>query len=296
MKFIVLGDLHFTDYQSAEAIAGRDKFFDLLFQQVAAQGAELVFAVGDIVHYGYHEEIQGLYAAARRHGLELLSITGNHDTAALPKEELRPYFVGGQATGQELYHAFSQGQTRFVLLDTGREMLCDIDWSGYVSPAQQDWLAEEVAAFNNGQYGDHSLVVMGHHPFYNTTAESTVFRLNIDNSGEVRAVLGQVEPGRAIYFCGHNHINSIYGPDEMGWTHIQSGAPLVSFSFRVVTTGPAGFKVETVNFGLEDAQVKAALPALYAGLQHFADLSLEQAGGQPADREWQLNRATVSSL
>lgn len=291
MKFVVLGDLHFTDYPTEEEQAGRDRFFEKLFQQVAAQQADLVFAVGDIVHYGTHNEIQGLFAAAWQFGVELICITGNHDTASLNKAELRPYFVGGKTATPELYGAFSQDGVRFVLLDTGREMLCDIDWSGYVSPQQQSWLASEVGAFHDGASGDANLVVMGHHPFYGTTQSSTEDKLNIANSDEVRGVLGQMPSGQAIYVCGHNHVNSIFGPDETGWTYVQCGAPLVAFSFRVITADESGLHVDTVNFGLDDPELKAALPAIYAGLEHFSDMDVETAGGQQADREWRLETA-----
>ncbi len=288
MKFIVLGDLHYTDYQSEEEESGRDRFFEALFKQVAAQKADRVFAVGDIVHYGNHSEIQGLYAAAAWHGLELVAITGNHDTAALTKAELRPYFVGGKASGDELYHAFSQDGVRFVLLDTGRELLCDIDWSGYVSPAQLEWLQNETEAFRRGATGDRQLVVMGHHPIYDTTAISAKHRMNITNSDEVRQAFGEHQAGQAFYICGHNHTNSIYGPDGAGWTYIQCGAPLVAFSFRVITVDQAGLRVETVDFGLNDGDIQAVLPRLYARLDHFSGTPVEVAGGQHSDREWQL--------
>ncbi len=293
MKFIILGDLHYTEYPSEEERDGRNRFFEALFRQAAAQSAETIFALGDIVHYGYQREIEGLYNLAARHNLKLVSITGNHDTAALPKAELRPYFCDGQATAAELYHAFSRDGVRFVLLDTGREMLCDVDWSGYVSPTQLEWLQSEVAAFNRGATGDQYLVVMGHHPISDTTAISDKWRMNIENSGEVQAVLGQVEPGRAFYLCGHNHVNSIVGPDASGWTYIQTGAPLVSFCFRLITTAADGFKVETVEFGRNDPQIQAVLPRLYAALEHFADLTVEEAAGPLADREWQLEKAAT---
>lgn len=290
MKFIVLGDLHYTNYTLSDDCTGRDYFFDVLFQAVAAQKADRVFAIGDIVHEGEHSEIQGLFEIARRHGVELICTTGNHDTAALPKTVLRPYFVDGQAQGNELYHAFSQDNTRFVLLDTGREMLCDVDWSGYVGAEQQDWLREEIRAFKASSHNDKNLVVMGHHPIYGTTYDSARFRLNIENSGEVQEILGQVKPGRAIYVCGHNHVNSIAGADKAGWTYVQCGAPLVAFSFRLITADESGLKVETVDFGLNDPVISRHMPGLRAGLLHFSDLSLEVAAGQPSDRNWQIKQ------
>jgi 3',5'-cyclic-AMP phosphodiesterase len=288
MKFIVLGDLHFTLYNSAEDSAARDYFFEVLFRKVAEQHAEVIFAVGDIVHDGVEEEFSGLFAAARAHGLNLICTTGNHDTASQPKVALRPYFVGGMATGDELYHAFSHTGTRFVLLDTGREMLCDVDWSGYVSPQQQAWLRDEVRLFNAGVRADRNLVVIGHHPIFGTTDDSTTWRLNIDNSDDVRAALGNTSAGNAMYVCGHNHTNSLIEPDANGWAYVQCGAPLAAFSFRLITADADGLQVETVNFGLDDARLMQSIPALRAGLQHFADIPLERALGAPSDHEWRL--------
>jgi 3',5'-cyclic-AMP phosphodiesterase len=293
MKFVVLGDLHFTLYRSAEDSVARDYFFEVLFRKVAQQHADVVFAVGDIVHDGVEEEFAGLFGAARAHDLNLICTTGNHDTASLPKADLRSYFVGGKATGDELFYAFSHTGTRFVLLDTGREMLCDIDWSGYVSPEQQIWLRDEVRMFNAGARNDRNLVVIGHHPIFGTTDDSTTWRLNIDNSDEVRAALGNTSAGNAIYVCGHNHTNSLIQPDESGWAYVQCGAPLAAFSFRLITADADGLQVETVNFGLDDARLLDSVPALRAGLEHFADIPLSRAAGAPADREWQLKTSAL---
>ncbi len=285
MNFIILGDLHYTDYNSSATNDKRDRFFDALFQRLAEQGADLIFAIGDIVHYGTASEFKGLYAAALRYGIQMISITGNHDTATFSKNDLRPYFAAGKSTApDELYHAFSYQGTRFVLLDTGREMECDTDWSGYVSSGQQQWLKTEVTDFNQGHTGDNQLVVLGHHPLYGTTSISSDWRMNIDNSEEVRLAMGQVEAGRAFYICGHNHVNDIVGPDSSGWSYIQCGAPLVSFCFRLISAGQSGLKVDTVDFGLDDQQLIAALPDLYAGLEHFTGLSLAQAAGGLQER------------
>ena len=296
MKFIVLGDLHYTDYPTEPLRTARDHFFETLFHSVATQNADLVFAIGDIVHDGTHSEIQGLYTLARRCGVELLSITGNHDTASLPKADLRPYFVGGQAGHAELYTAFSNGGVRFVLLDTGREMLCDVDWSGYVSPEQQSWLADQIEAYRQGATDDQALVVLGHHPFYDTTTASSKDRLNIANSQEVRPLLGQASVGRAMYICGHNHVNSLFGPDEAGWTFIQCGAPLVAFSYRLISFDEQGSRLETVDFGLGEAGFKESLRGVYAGLQHFSDIDLARAAGPEADRtrHWAAMTTLVS--
>lgn len=290
MKFVVLGDLHFTEYETEEAAAARDLFFETLFRQVAAQDANRIFAIGDIVQSGTPAEIQKLYSSAARHGIELMAITGNHDTGAFPKDELRPYFVEGRAKAEELYYAFSQSGVRFVLLDTSRELMGE-NWSGIVSPAQLEWLAQEVETFKRSDNGDQYLVVMGHHPVYGTTTRSTENWLNIVNSDEVRDVLGQVRPGQALYICGHNHVNSIAGPDDGGWTYVQCGAPLLAFSFRLITANETGVQVETIDFGLDDPQLAEVMPHVYAGLEHFEVVPLEKAAGQPADRQWEIGNS-----
>ncbi|HEX2912481.1 MAG TPA: metallophosphoesterase [Chloroflexia bacterium] len=286
MRFVIIGDMHFTLYDTEEGKTARDTFFSALFARVAEQQAELNFAVGDIVQNGYPHEIQELYDLAARYGVQLISITGNHDIAVQPKSTLRAYFVAGKATGNELYYAFSQGGVRFVLLDTGKELVTDQDWGGYLSPEQLKWLASETTAFRQNSSGDHTLVVMGHHPLSNTTSKSAKEMMNIANSDEVRVALGPGIPGRTIYACGHNHVNNIVGPDATGWTYLQSGAPLQSYSFRVVTADETGVKVETVDFGLDDETVKAAVPVILTVFEHFSDDPLEVASGTSSDREW----------
>ena len=284
MKFIVLGDLHYTDYETEAERATRDHFYETLFQRVAAEAADRVFAIGDLVHFGQHNELQGLFELAQRSGIQINAVTGNHDTGTLLKNELRPYFVEGKSTAAELYHAFSQDGIRFVMLDTSRELLADIDWSGFVSPEQLAWLTEEVHQFRQGHTGDQTLVVMGHHPIYGTTALSTKDKLNIANSDEVQQAFGTFQPGKALYFCGHNHVNSLAGPDRHGWLYVQCGAPLVALSFRVITINADQIEIDTVDISTDLTAIKNTLTPIYEGLEHFSDVPLEKAGGTALDR------------
>ncbi len=258
MRFIVLGDLHYANYSRSEVAASRDRFFEAFFRQVAAHQADIVFAIGDTTNRGTLTELKGETEIARRVGLELVRITGNHDTDSLDKSELAPYFLGGRASASssELYTSFDFGPVRFILADTSRSKCSSIDWSGFVPEEQLGWLEAEIERFN-AETQPKYLAVLGHHPMFGTTDRSTEDRLNIANSEAVYQVFYKLTRTPGVYICGHNHSNSLAGPDAQGWYYIQAGAPLVCLSYRLLTVDEKGFRVETVDMDLSDAAVKA---------------------------------------
>lgn len=261
MRFIVLGDLHYANYRDPAIAAQRERVFEAFFRQVAAHDADLVFAIGDTTHRGTLEELSGQTALAKRCGLNLIRVTGNHDTDSLEKSELAPFFLGDYppASADELYTSFDFGPARFVLLDTSRVKMSSINWSGFVSEAQLSWLTGQIEQFNAAT-APQSLIVMGHHPLYATTDRSNEEWLNIANSEEVGPIFARLQRLPGLYVCGHNHSNSIFGPDELGWHHLQAGAPLVCQSFRLVTVTEQTIQVETVDFDLTN-------PALWDDFQ-----------------------------
>jgi 3',5'-cyclic AMP phosphodiesterase CpdA len=267
MRFVILGDLHYANYSDPAVAAARDRVFEAFFRQVAALQADLVFAIGDTTNRGTLEELRGQDEVAARTGLKLIRITGNHDADSYEKAELAPFFLGDypSASPDELYTAFDFGGVRFVLLDSSRVKCSSLNWSGYVSDAQLEWLAGQVEQFNAIKSGELQtfdaspdyFVVLTHHPMYGTTTLSKDNWYNIDNSEAVRQVLARLKYGPGLYICGHNHINSIFGPDENNWYYLQAGAPLLCESFRLITVDEGGLNVETVDFDLSD-------PTLYA--------------------------------
>jgi 3',5'-cyclic AMP phosphodiesterase CpdA len=260
MRFAVLGDLHYSDYEDATHALARDRLFKAFFTRVAAEDPDLVFAVGDTTNLGTMSELAGLSQLARECNLPLITITGNHDINSHEKHEISQFFLGGWSSHSktELYASFETGPVQFVLMDTARVKLSDIDWSGHVSQDQLVWLKNEIEHFNRSSDLEY-LMVFGHHPIFGTTRRSEEEMLYIANSSEVQASFSVLEQKRGFYFCGHNHCHSIYRPrpEKDPWHYIQTANPLDCRSFRIVTIEPNRVEVTLIYFDLSDPGLQA---------------------------------------
>ena len=285
MRVIILGDLHYSKYSDPAAAASRDRFFEGFFRQVVEQRADLVFAIGDTTNEGTLDELTGQTDLTRRVGLDLIRTTGNHDTNSLDKTELAPFFLGGRPSvaADELYASFDDGLGRFVLLDTARSKMSHINWSGFVTDEQLAWLGSQIEGFNRAE-GPRYLVVLGHHPLFDTTDRSTKQWLNIDNSPVVKAEFSKLTRLPGLYICGHNHSNSLAGPDNEGWYYVQAGAPLVCQSYRLLTLDETGIRVETIDIDLSDPELRADFETTrYSIEEGFSVAPLEAMYGGESD-------------
>lgn len=251
LRFVMLGDLHYSDYNLPEHAAARERLFTAFFSQIAALKPDLVFAIGDTTNRGRISELTGLAEVAKACDLPYVQITGNHDAYSLPKSELAPFFLGGRtsASTSELYTSFDAGLARFVLIDTAR----DRDYTrydGYVSPEQLEWLNNQIEQFNAVSEPRY-LIAMGHHPIFGTTRRSDESMLNIANSDDVNAAFARLQRQPGFYFCGHNHTHSLFGPDQNNWYHVQTSDPLDCRSFRLITLTENEVKMEMIDFNLE---------------------------------------------
>lgn len=295
MRFVVLGDLHYATYADPALAAARDRTFGAFFSQVAAAHADFVFAIGDATNRGTVEELAGQDAVAAQSGVKLIRITGNHDTDSQEKSEMANFFLGGSpsVSPTELYTSFDSGPTRFVLLDTSRVKMSGTNWSGFVSDEQLEWFASEVERFNAASTSAY-FVVLGHHPIFGTTQRSTEKWLNIENSEALHALFGKLRRGTRFYICGHNHTNSIFGPDAMGWYYVQAGAPLICQGYRLITIDEGGVKVETIDFDLSDPELYADFDAARHKVDEFFSVPpLEKVYGTLADRSLLVGAALV---
>jgi 3',5'-cyclic AMP phosphodiesterase CpdA len=285
MRFVVLGDLHYSEYALPENAAARDRVFTAFFSQIAKLQPDFVFAIGDTTNYGTPDELSGLAEIVSACGITLICTTGNHDCYSMPKPQLAPYFLGGRvsASQTDLYTAFAGDTAKFVLLDTARDR--DFErYDGFVSAEQLAWLNEQIEQFNR-QTDPRYLVVLGHHPIVNTTRRSEETMLNIENSAEVVDAFAKLERKPAFYFCGHNHCNSITEMDLNGWFHVQTADPLDSKSFRLVTMTAEKVDIDTIEFDLSDRQLYADFKAARFNIPaHFTPQPFNLAHGELHER------------
>jgi 3',5'-cyclic AMP phosphodiesterase CpdA len=249
MRFVVLGDLHYSDYKIPEQAAARDRLFTHFFQQVLELHPDFVFAVGDTTHLGTLSEMRGLQALIEATELPLIRVTGNHDCCSVDKAQLAPFFLGGRASqsDRDLYTSFDAEGVRFVLLDTARSKDDPVP-GGFVAPAQLAWLEQQIVTFNQAAHLHH-LVLFGHYPLLNTTRRSQREVMSIVNSEAVAQVFATLQHKSGCYFCGHNHTHSIYQAAN-SWLHVQTADPLDCRSFRLVTLDDMGLEIKTIDFDL----------------------------------------------
>ncbi|NJK27647.1 MAG: hypothetical protein HC925_02575 [Coleofasciculaceae cyanobacterium SM2_3_26] len=292
MRFAILGDLHYSDYASADHAAARDRLFHHFFQQVAATQPDLVFAVGDVTNLGTMTELVGLQAVATDCGISLINVVGNHDAWNLDKQELAPFFLGGRPSanspsansGADLYTSFEVGSIHFALLDTTRSQEFGRNCGGFVSQAQLDWLGDRVEECDRSQHLQW-LMVIGHHALHNTTRRSTRPMSHVENSEALWQVMSKLQRNRGCYWCGHNHDHSIHHPEGSAWYCVQTADPLDCKSFRLVEVGDTELVANTVDFCLEDAQLQADFETVRQNIAaRFKPQLFESAYGTASDR------------
>jgi 3',5'-cyclic-AMP phosphodiesterase len=246
MKFVVLGDLHYSRYDNSQACSWREEFYDRLFSSVAQQQADVVLALGDTTNNGWPDEFEGVHRCAQRHGLTFITVNGNHDLLEMTRDAISVYTRNSRSYFASYFNPLSGvAQTddaetgHFVVLDTPRER-DPKNHSGWVGPEQLDWLERQVL-----QSDDAPLFVFGHHPLSYTTLWSSFPMLSIENSAQVRRILARKREGAGFYFCGHNHSHSIARRNN--WHFIQTAASLRSGDFRVIEFTPEQVVLRTVE-------------------------------------------------
>lgn len=246
MRFVILGDLHYSLYNSPLLQRMCDEYYELLFETVLEQQADAVFAIGDTVDNGQPAEFENLHECARRTGLNFYTINGNHDLLQLTKAEIsrwtgnpNPYYNLYFHPTEKLINSLNPETALAVVLDTPKEK-SPKDHGGYLAPEQINWLKQQIAAS-----ADAPLFVFGHHPLRGQTRWSAFPMLNIDNSRDVKLAFLHKQEGPAFYFCGHNHANSITA--FRNWHFVQTAAPLRTNDFRVVDFTDEQISLTTVS-------------------------------------------------
>jgi 3',5'-cyclic AMP phosphodiesterase CpdA len=246
VRFIVLGDLHYSIYSTLLLRQSRDEYYETLFSEVLEQQADVVFAIGDTVDNGLPEEFEGLHTCAQRAGLKFVTVNGNHDLLEQTKTEIAHWTGNTQPYFTQYYNPIKGASTildkeaaPFVILNTPKEK-SPKDHGGYVDSEQLAWLKQQIDQSEN-----LPLFVFGHHPLQRATLWSTFRMLNIDNSRDVRVAFYRKQQSQAFYFCGHNHANSI--ARAANWNFIQTAAPLRTNDFRVIDFTPEEISIQTVN-------------------------------------------------
>lgn len=174
-------------------------------------------------------------------------LLGNHDYSVKDAEKSKVVATLGMPHD---YYMFRSSGVRFVLLDTNdvsvykhpqgsaasnvaEELMKQREadkannakpWNGGVSPAQLEWLEEELAA---ADVANEPVLLCGHHPLLPEEGHQAW------NTGEILAVVER-HPCVRAYFCGHNHA---------GNQVISKGVPYITFKSLLHEPGVTAYCV-----------------------------------------------------
>ena len=176
--------------------------------EVAATGAALVVAKGDLSDDGSATDLAAFRRCYDRFGDRLVAMPGNHDVATgAPGSPLAP----------DMPARYDLPGVTVAVLDTtipGRA-------TGQVPAAQLDWLEELGAG------ADRPVLVMGHHQPWGPGSNSRppgYFGINPDDSEALVAVFAR-HPRLAAYLAGHTHRNRVRrfpATSEVPWVEVAS--------------------------------------------------------------------------
>jgi 3',5'-cyclic AMP phosphodiesterase CpdA len=221
MRLALLGDLHYSSmsHGTEEVKAARVRAFEHMLKAFLNEEADFHISIGDLTHEGTAQELQSIFSILAKSERSFIHVLGNHDTYSLPKQEI------STLTGQPCYRAIDTPHAKLIFLDTTKEMNRS-DWGGELDEEQLSWLEGQLTDSHQKQ-----VLLFGHHPVFDTTARSTLDKLYIRPQDEIRDVLNS-RPKGGIYFCGHNHMNSIV--KQGNWHYVQTAACLDVPAYRVI--------------------------------------------------------------
>lgn len=249
-KMVGMGDLHFPsrnkkgELLSLEERSARDDFYAYYFNQFFNQEADIYFSVGDITTGGYFSEYDDLYKIIGDYNKPFRQVFGNHDLLEHSKQEIyeRMYL-------EHYNHCFTYEDFILVYLETGREK-DHSNFGGWISSYQKDWLSNIMT-----ESGAKTVIVIAHHPVYNTTKNTVEDMHNVDPQTELWSILEKKQDGTGIYINGHVHEDSTV--QRNNWHFIQFCAVLDDPALRMITVSNDTFAYQTKRLMDKEMRQKA---------------------------------------
>lgn len=194
----------------------RSEVLKQLLETNQADSLDMVFYVGDMLNWiGDHQRIFSnmLDASIEVFASEkpMLLARGNHETRGANARELYNYFP--HSSGQ-YYYAFSQGDTRFIILDSGEDKPDDhpvyaglVDFDNYRTE-QQQWLKKEVQS--EAFLAAKKQIVMCHIPLFSGSKNH--------GATDITQKWGPIlnEAGIDLIVSGHHHQFAYYEANKNG--------------------------------------------------------------------------------
>ncbi|MDF2670666.1 MAG: hypothetical protein K0R67_2972 [Paenibacillus sp.] len=266
MRIILLGDFHYSRMENGteEMLQARDQAYSIMLQAFLEQEGQWHISLGDLTHEGFPEEFQYVFNQVGSSGRQFIHVLGNHDTYSIPKAQI----LG--ITGQQRYSAVETEEGLLIFLDSTKEMNRN-DWGGEIDAEQMEWLQAQLA-----RSGEKPVFVFAHHPIYATTTRSTLDKLSIHPQFDMKTILKQ-KKGQGFYFCGHNHVNSIYREDD--WHYIQTAACLDIPAIRTIDIQEGQVSIQL--FTIDHMELQDHIACFNTRMKGFAPVL--EARGEEAD-------------
>lgn len=277
MRLALLGDFHYStmSHGTEEMKAARVRAYEHMLNAFLKEEADVHVSIGDLTHEGTDQELRSMFSMLAGSGRNFIHVLGNHDTYSMPKREI------SMLTGQERYRAMDTPHARLIFLDTTQEMN-RTDWGGELDEEQLDWLKDQLADSREKQ-----VLLFGHHPVFDTTARSTLDKLYIRPQEELKGILNS-RPEGGIYFCGHNHLNSIV--EQGKWHYVQTAACLDVPAYRVIEVHEGGVAI-THRF-IQDAGLNEDIQSFCYDLPGFGPVA--NALGEESDLTLSVHLAAAA--
>lgn len=269
MRLVLLGDFHYSALEEKdknkdkEVFDIRDKYYKKVISNFLNTKGDYHIALGDVTNYGNKEELKYICSAMKNDKVNFIHVIGNHDSYNSSKEEIL------QETNQERYFSILDKGIRLIFIDSTFETNRKC-WGGSMDEEQLKWLENEIVCAKG-----ETVLIFSHDPVYDTTALSTEENLYIQQIDELNRILS-LHKGRGVFFCGHNHVNSICKRDN--WYFVQTAAMLDINAFRVVDIDE-----DKINFGYKKVDdVSQFSKFIGSNMTHFNNA--EGADGSEEDR------------
>ncbi len=281
MRLVILGDFHYSSLEEMDTEKDkqifdiRDKYYEKVIYNFLKTKGDYHISLGDLTNYGNKQELEYVCSAMKNKGVNFIHVLGNHDSYSLSKNDIL------SITKQERYFSICEDNSIMIFIDSTLETNHE-RWAGYMDEVQLQWLKNEIIHST-----DKTILIFSHHPVYGTTTFSKDENLYIEQIEELNRILA-LHKGRGIFFCGHNHANSICKRDN--WYFVQTAATLDINAFRVVDIYDDKIKLDYK----EVDNVSELSKNLGSNMLHFS--LKDNAVGNEEDRRLEiLNDVIISS-
>ncbi|MBS5949901.1 MAG: metallophosphoesterase [Clostridium sp.] len=225
MRLVLLGDFHYSALEEKdkskdiEIFNTRDNYYEKVISEFLNTEGDYHISLGDITNFGDKEELKYVFNSMKKDNVNFIYVIGNHDSYNSSKKEIL------REVNQKRYFSILEEGIKLIFIDSTLESNREC-WAGSIDEDQLKWLENEIISSK-----EETILIFSHHPAYNTTALSTKENLYIKEIDELNRIL-ELHKGRGVFFCGHNHLNSISKREN--WLFVQTGAILDINAFRVV--------------------------------------------------------------